>query len=103
MTKKDFIHKIRSMIIIMVLVIPSILIIFPLNPSIPQASAESVWEQTTDKDFFNGTSVNITIFDKGEAAELGVDIRSKDLGEKTYIQSSYRRPVSCNGIGLGDR
>jgi hypothetical protein len=37
-------------------------------------SADSTWEKSTDKDFNNGTLINLTIIDSGENAKLSLDL-----------------------------
>ncbi|MCK5559790.1 MAG: hypothetical protein KAJ51_04330, partial [Thermoplasmata archaeon] len=73
------IYKKNNRLINIILII-IILISFGCSFSFPhcfkdsKVSAVSIWTQTSDKDFDNGTSDNITIIGNGEGAELQIDL-----------------------------
>jgi hypothetical protein len=63
--------KIKSILIIHILIAGFLI---PLNSSFYLVAGVSTWTQTSDKDFDNGTSNNLTMIGIGEDAELQIDL-----------------------------
>ncbi|WP_455393143.1 Kelch repeat-containing protein [[Eubacterium] cellulosolvens] len=63
-----------SEIIIIILLFSGLFYSFILNPQVPTVEAHSEWNQTSDKEFDNGTSDNLTIVGKDANAELQIDL-----------------------------
>jgi hypothetical protein len=63
-----------SLTIIILLFITGFHIIKDSNPMISNASAGSSWIKSTDKDFNNGTLINLTIVGNGQNGKLKIDL-----------------------------
>ena len=66
--------SIQSILIILILICSFVLNNIFLNSNLHNAQAASVWTQTSDADFYNGTFKNITLVGSGDGAELELDL-----------------------------
>ena len=92
-------RRIILLIVIIFIFTNSLHIIF-MNSNFYMTGAASTWTQTSDKDFDNGTSNNLTIVGGGDAAELQIDLSEiKHWTDKTPIPrppSNYPTGRSCH-------
>ncbi len=91
MAEKIVKNKFWSILIIIILFFSGLLIVIPIEPNPTTAKAESTWIQTTDKDFFNGTSENISIYKTGDDSELRIDISDLQTWTK---KTTSTKPVA---------
>lgn len=75
--QKTFYQKLGTFFVVIVLVGAGLFLFILSGPQVAMVPAASTWTQTSDIDFFNGTSDNITIIGSGDAAKLQIDL-SKD-------------------------
>ena len=74
MTQKRVKCKVKSILVVIILIYSGLLITIPLNSRLKTGEAASIWTQTSDKDFDNGTLNNITLEGNGDNTELKIDL-----------------------------
>ena len=74
MIRYDLDQKKVPILIIIILLCFGLLIIVPMNPTIQTILAASSWNQTSERDFYNGTFNNTVMIDKGVNSELQIDL-----------------------------
>ncbi len=74
MPQPRILRKVKTILVIIILVSFGFLTIIHSNLKLNQVEAASTWTQTSDEDFSNGESDNLTIVGVGDDAELQIDI-----------------------------
>lgn len=70
MIDKNSSRKLFSILVICILIVAGIVVILPSSPIVSKVEGASVWVQTTDTDFDQGTLSNIEIIDSGTNARI---------------------------------
>jgi hypothetical protein len=70
MINKNFSRKLVSILVICILIVAGIVVILPTSPIVSKVEGASVWTETSDIDFNNGISNNLTMSGSGSGANL---------------------------------
>ncbi|WP_455391977.1 Kelch repeat-containing protein [[Eubacterium] cellulosolvens] len=84
MSENDDKSKLPSFIIVIIMICAGFWALFFIDSDNIMVNAESIWMETSAKDFSNGTFNNISVIGKGEAAELQIDLS----GIQTWTKKS---------------
>ncbi len=95
MIKRNAGQKIKSLLLIDILICSCVILSFDLI--LPTTQASSTWNQTSYSDFHNGTQDNLTIIGKGNKAKLEINL----TGIQTWLEiEPSNKPIARYSHGM---
>ena len=99
--KKSYL-KLFSLLVVVLFVCSGLLIILPSTPIIPSVKGASIWVQSTDTDFGNGSLDNLTIVGTGGNADLRL-LSNNWFDKKPLINPGARNYFAMASINNDDK